>query len=97
MLPPRACCAPPTPSSGCPRVQLWPVSSELALAAQRGEPEKEFESFFANKTDGMAFFLVTAFNQLDQQPLLKAKLAEFPVYAEGGGYIIYDLRAVQDN
>lgn len=78
---------------GWRKVQLWPVSSELALASQRGEPEKEFSAFFTSKTEGIDFFLVTAFNQLDAQPLLKDKLYnDYPVYAEGSGYIIFDLR-----
>jgi 4-amino-4-deoxy-L-arabinose transferase-like glycosyltransferase len=78
---------------GWRKVQLWPVSSELALSAARGEPEKEFAEFFASKTEGFDYFLVTTFNQLDQQPLLKDKLyADYPIYAEGDGYIIFDLR-----
>jgi len=41
---------------------------------------------------GMDYFLITAFNQLEQQPLLQEYLADhYSIYAEGDGYVIYDL------
>jgi hypothetical protein len=41
----------------------------------------------------MDYFLVTAFNQLDQQPMLADRLNNnFNVFSQGDGYIIYDLR-----
>ncbi|MEW5829668.1 MAG: glycosyltransferase family 39 protein [Chloroflexota bacterium] len=38
------------------------------------------------------FFLVTDFVELARQPELKAKLEKFAVYAQGEGYVIYDLQ-----
>jgi hypothetical protein len=36
-------------------------------------------------------FVVTDFDELERQPLLKGKLSGYPIFAEGDGYIIYDL------
>lgn len=36
-------------------------------------------------------FIVTDFTELNLQPFLKEKLKTYPVFAEGDGYIIYNL------
>src|SRR3990172_29973 len=78
---------------GWRRVDLWPITGELNLAGLRGNQPAEFESFFLDHTAGKDYFLVTSFNQLEQQPLLAEYLkTHFPVYSEGAGFIIYDLR-----
>lgn len=79
---------------GWRRVELWPITGELALSGLRGNQPADFEAYFAQRTLGMAYFLITSFNQLDQQPLLADHLAtHFPIYSQGDGYLIYDLRA----
>ncbi|MEX2144233.1 MAG: glycosyltransferase family 39 protein [Anaerolineales bacterium] len=79
---------------GWRRVELWPITGELALSGLRGNQPTEFDIFFNQRTTGMAYFLITSFNQLDQQPLLAEFLVNhYPVYSQGDGYIIYDLRA----
>lgn len=78
---------------GWRRVELWPVTGELYLAGLRGNDPGDFESFFLERTAGMDYFLITSFNQADQQPQLMDYLTEhYTVYDEGDGYIIYDLR-----
>lgn len=78
---------------GWRRVELWPITGELYLAGLRGNTQQDFETFFLDHTAGMDYFLVTAFNQLDQQPMLADRLnSNFPVLSQGDGYIIYDLR-----
>ena len=73
------------------KVALWPNRGERTLSSLRGSI-KEFEEFFAKRTQGKSYFLITAFNQFDDQPDLQNYLAEhFPVVAEGNGYLIYDL------
>lgn len=73
-------------------VALWPVTSEIQLAALRGNNMDDFEAAFLDRTVGMRYFLVTTFNQLSRQPLLQAYLADnFAVYADEPGYRIYDL------
>ncbi len=77
---------------GWRKVILWPNRGELNLAVLRGEGDKDLESYFAKKSDGTDYFLITSFNQFNDQPELKKYLNQnFPVYAEGGGYLIYDL------
>lgn len=76
------------------RVELWPIAAELKLAGLRGNSPADFEAFFADRTAGMRYFLVTAFNQLDLQPELKEYLAtHFSVQSQGEGYLIYDLES----
>jgi 4-amino-4-deoxy-L-arabinose transferase-like glycosyltransferase len=71
----------------------WPGSADFAMLAQRNEGYSEdFENMFAAKTDGMDYFLVTMFGELDQQPQLQAKLYDNYPYTEGEGYILFDLR-----
>jgi hypothetical protein len=76
------------------RVELWPIAAELKLAGLRGNTPADFEAFFIERTAGMRYFLITAFNQLDLQPELNEYLdAHFAVYSQGDDYLIYDLEA----
>ncbi len=84
---------------GLVKVTLWPYTSDLRLQAMRygsggsGQmsPE-EFKVFFADKTKGYHYFLVTHFAELNGQPLLKSMLYEnYPIVREGDGYILFDL------
>lgn len=73
-------------------IGLWPTAAELNLAGLRGNQPGEFENFFQSRTEGMRYFLVTAFNQFNEQPTLADYLqTHFPVFAQGDGYLIYDL------
>ena len=75
-------------------IALWPVTSEIQLAALRGKSVDDFEAAFLGRVEGKAYFLVTTFNQLSQQELLADYLnGHFPIYDEGPGYRIYDLRS----
>ena len=74
-------------------IALWPVTSEIRLAALRGNDMDDFEAAFLERTAGMDYFLVTTFNQLSQQTLLEDYLnTHFAILDEGAGYRIYDLR-----
>jgi len=76
---------------GWRKVQLWPNSGELKLSDLRGV-SKEFEELFAKRTEGKSYFLITAMGQFNNQPALKQYLNEqYPLSAEGDGYLIYDL------
>ena len=79
---------------GWRQVELWPITGELALADLRGAQPRDFESLFVRRTAGMDFFLISSFSQLELQPNLAAYLdSHFPIYSQGDGYIIYDLRS----
>ncbi len=70
----------------------WPTYGDLLYSKERGGAEKDFEEQFAELTSKKELFLVTDFKDLDLQPFLKAKLETYSVFAEGDGYIIYQLR-----
>ncbi|HNB50858.1 MAG TPA: glycosyltransferase family 39 protein [Anaerolineales bacterium] len=71
---------------------LWANTGDVALRELAGQSqfeEKRWEQF-----DGMDLFLVTNFNEFDRQPELKEHLTtRFGVFAEGEGFVIYDLKA----
>lgn len=76
---------------GWRKVRLWPTRGERTLSSLRGS-EKEFEQYFSNRTDGRKYFLITSFNQFNSQQDLKNFLSDnYPVHAEGSGYLIFDL------
>jgi 4-amino-4-deoxy-L-arabinose transferase-like glycosyltransferase len=74
--------------------RVWPSQGDFDLsAAAGGERIGEFEPFFREQTEGMDFFLVTLFADLEAQPALKSKLYDhYPVLKQGDGYILFDLR-----
>ena len=74
---------------GWRRVNLWPLATGLS---ETRNPDKNNAAQFAELTDSMDYFLVTAFGQLDKQPELKNILIEYPIAAESDGYVLYDLR-----
>lgn len=78
---------------GWQRVKLWPTTGELKLAQKRGKADYDFQAEFADRTEGMDYFLVTTMGQLNSQSELKATLYDqYPVLIEGDGYLVFDLR-----
>jgi hypothetical protein len=76
---------------GWRKVTLWPTRGERTLSSLRGSG-KEFEAYFAKRIEGKDYFLITSFNQLDDQPDLEQTLRQrYPLIAQGNGYLIYDL------
>jgi hypothetical protein len=76
---------------GWRKVTLWPNRGEINLSQLRGR-EKEFEDFFNKRIAGKSYFLISSLKQFNEQADLKAALTTgYPVYAEGDGYIIFDL------
>jgi len=83
---------------GWRQVQIWPTTDEQDMLAQRvsgnSGSDEEFEQQFVTKIQGMDYFLVTRFDDLEAQPLLKAYLYDhYPITATGDGYMLFDLRA----
>jgi hypothetical protein len=73
-------------------VNLWPITGEQELAELRGRG-KDFAERFASMTDGVDYFLITAFNQFNRQPDLQQELdANYKLVDDGSGYRLYDLR-----
>ncbi len=74
---------------GWRKVSLWPLTTGLSEARN---PDKNDAEQFSELTEGMDYFLVTAFGQLDKQPDLKKILDTYPIATEGDGYVLYDLK-----
>src|SRR5512140_1874552 len=70
---------------------IWPNSGDVDYHTERGA-SFDLPRLFDKMTQGKAFFLVTDFDELNRQPDLKQKLAGFSVFAQGNGYVIYDLQ-----
>ncbi len=70
---------------------IWPNSGDIDYHTARGA-SVDLPKLFQNMTRGKTYFLVTDFQELDRQPELKQRLAGFSVYAQGSGYVIYDLQ-----
>ena len=74
---------------GWRKVKLWPLTTGLS---ETRNPDANNAESFTDLTEGMDYFLVTAFGQLDKQPDLKKILDTYPIVAEGDGFVLYDLR-----
>jgi hypothetical protein len=74
---------------GWRKIDQWPVTSDLAEL--RGS-DTDAAAHFDVLTEGKDYFLVTAFGQLEKQSALKKILEQYPVAAEGDGFVLYDLK-----
>ena len=72
----------------------WPTSSDERLFTLAGKGGiDDYESYFNHFIAGKDLFVILAFNELDNQPQLKELLSSrYAVFAEGDGYLIYDLK-----
>lgn len=78
---------------GMRHVTPWPYTyaDEQALAGS-ADPQAEFDALFESATSGQDYFVVTLMNDFDHQTMLKDYLySHYLVYAEGDGYLIFDL------
>ena len=73
--------------------RIWIPLGQQNYRKLKGKPAIEVQQWFAEKTENKDFFLVTMLNQLDKQTELKQILNDnYPIFAQGNGYIIFDLR-----
>ncbi len=70
---------------------FWPTVGDLGYSAKRGATP-DVDAIFASRTRGRDFFIITDLDELARQPFLQAALAAYPLFAQGEGYLIYDLR-----
>lgn len=77
---------------GWRNITSWPTYGDLLYRGELRGGKYEFEEQFEGVVQKKDLFIVTDFNELNRQPLLKAKLQEYPVFAEDDGYIIYLIR-----
>jgi 4-amino-4-deoxy-L-arabinose transferase-like glycosyltransferase len=70
----------------------WPTAADLHLFSLAGNADLDTLAYFREQTAGADYFVITAFQELDNQPVLKQVLEEnYPLSASGDGYLIYDL------
>jgi hypothetical protein len=72
-------------------VPTWPYTGDPVYAKIRGN-DAFFERLFADYSSRKEYFLVTDFKEFDQQVELRERLYEYPIYMEGNGFLIFDLR-----
>lgn len=72
-------------------VTSWPTYGDLYYRGSLRGGQYEFDELFYAIVQKRPLFLVTDFRELDRQPLLKERLKEYPVFAEGDGYVIYQV------
>jgi len=69
----------------------WPHLGDEGYVNVRGGT-LTFDELFKRYASKMGYFLVTDFEEFNRQPQLKERLYSFyPLYAEGDGYLIFDL------
>ncbi len=74
-----------------PRVWL-PTGHLEGYRELRGGSPREVKELFEEMIQGQDYFLVTLLNQFNNQPGLERLLYEnYPIFAQGDGYIIFDL------
>ncbi|HLF74182.1 MAG TPA: glycosyltransferase family 39 protein [Anaerolineales bacterium] len=72
---------------------VWPRVSDAEHISARGGGFP-FEKAFKRYSSQRDFFLVTDLAELERQSELKERLlSSYPVYAEGNGYLIFDLQS----
>jgi hypothetical protein len=77
---------------GWANAAIWPDSSDIEYHTDLRGGEQTFAKRFEKTTSGKDLFLVTDLADLKRQPDLQARLSQFAIFAEGEGYVIYDLR-----
>lgn len=72
-------------------ITSWPTFGDLNYHQDLRGAQNDFEEQFEELALKKDLFIVTDFEELDRQPLLKEKLTQFSIFAQGENYIIYDL------
>ncbi|HMB21868.1 MAG TPA: hypothetical protein VKP08_03500, partial [Anaerolineales bacterium] len=79
------------------RFQTWPYLGDAGYANLRGA-DASFDAFFDKHASKKDYFLVTDLDEFDRQSQLKERLfSSYPVYREGNGYLIFDLKPEDSN
>lgn len=74
---------------------VWPSSGDVYRAQTLGSG-RDFEALFEKMAGKKRFFLVADMDEFARQPQLQSLLAGYPIYAQGEGYVIYDLQHPQE-
>lgn len=72
-------------------IENWMSTGDFSLRALAGQ-EIDLQALFEEKTQGMDYFLVTQFSELDNQPEIKEILHDgYQIKEETSDYVIFDL------
>jgi hypothetical protein len=75
-------------------VRLWPNTGTQYFRTTGGGGPFDFEQYYHDQTGGISYFLITDFADFNKQTLLKNRLEEnYPVYSQGDGFLIFDMRS----
>jgi hypothetical protein len=72
----------------------WPTYGDLLYHDDLRGSQKKFNEQFAILALNKELFVVTDFDELNRQPLLKEKLSGYSIFATGDGYLIFDLTSI---
>jgi hypothetical protein len=72
-------------------VTSWPTVGDLNYHHDLRGAQIDFEKQFNELALKKELFIVTDFEELNKQPLLKERLLEYKIFMAGDGYVIYDL------
>jgi hypothetical protein len=74
----------------------WPYTGDMALRDLAGMDQPEFDAMFAEAITDRDLFVITDLDELAAQPQLAETLAaNFPIFDQGEGYLIYNLNSPQ--
>ena len=76
---------------GWKSITSWQTYGDLVYHDDLRGAQSDFEQQFESIASKKELFVVTDFEDLNRQPFLKEKLSGYPIFAEGAGYVIYDL------
>jgi hypothetical protein len=72
---------------------VWPRAGDIYYHENRGA-KFEFDKTFAAKASNKDYFIITDFDELSKQPLLKEYLySQYPIAFSGEGFVIFDLKS----
>ncbi|HKY55767.1 MAG TPA: hypothetical protein VJM08_15725, partial [Anaerolineales bacterium] len=78
---------------GLKTVATWPYVGDINYIDARGGTFF-FDELFDEYSSKRDYFLITDFDEFNRQPELKERLSQsYLIYAEGNGYLIFDLRS----
>ena len=75
---------------GWKNVTSWQTYGDLIYHDDLRGAQSDFEQQFESIASKKELFLVTDFDELNRQPMLKEKLSAYPIFAEGDGYVIFN-------
>ena len=77
---------------GWQTVATWPYVGDQGYASIR-DATFAFDHLFNRYSSKMSYFLITDFDEFKRQPALEERLyTSYPIYSQGDGYLIFDLK-----